>query len=206
MRKRKRSLFMRRKLDTNAVHLCFINCWRPEEGAKDPDFPGQKLSMLAYMPIPVDEACLCGSGKPFSKCCQRKPFWHPICRNPEIPGENQYSQIKMQSAIFTQVNGRLIHKRLVNDLRLHCTEDTFHRAFWLYWGEPAIKLHEGVLCFGDIELFRNETLQVAAMSDLRMRVILDFLREVCGDLLGEPEMVYDPIMLVDKRTGELIET
>jgi len=38
------------------------------------------------------------------------------------------------------------------------------------------------------------------MSDLRMRVLLDLLQEIAGDILGEPQMERDPVPAIDKRT------
>lgn len=193
-----------RQLDPEGGFLCMINCWRPDPEAADPEFPGLKLSMTTYMPVAADEPCLCGSGKTFGACCRRKPLWYPICPDPSYPEETTYSQVRLQSATFTDVKGAVIRERLMDDLRLCCTEDTDRRAFWIYWGEPAIQMREGILCFGDIELKDNRTLLITAMSDVRMRVLLDFVREVCGDVLGSPEMEYDPVTAIDKRTGESV--
>ena len=41
------------------------------------------------------------------------------------------------------------------------------------------------------------------MSDLRMRALLNLLREDCGDL-GRPKMKYDPVQVIDKRTGKSV--
>lgn len=51
-----------------------------------------------------------------------------------------------------------------------------------------------------MELKDNRTLLVTAMSDLRMRVLLDLLQEIAGDILGEPQMERDPVPAIDKRT------
>jgi hypothetical protein len=61
----------------------------------------------------------------------------------------------------------------------------------------------GILCFGDIELKQNRTLLVSALSDVRMRVLLDLLQEIAGDYLGKPEMSRDPALAIDKLSGEI---
>jgi hypothetical protein len=61
----------------------------------------------------------------------------------------------------------------------------------------------GILCFGDIELTQNRTLSVSAMSDLRMRVLLDLLQEIAGDYLSKPQMSRDPALAIDKLSGKI---
>jgi len=41
------------------------------------------------------------------------------------------------------------------------------------------------------------------LSALRMRILLELLREDCGDL-GRPKMKYDPVQVIDKRTGKSV--
>ncbi len=187
----------------NAGFLCFYTVWRPQAGAADPDAPGEKQQTMSYILRAPDQACLCGSGKPFGACCQPKRLWHPLCPNPGIPGEAGYSLLKPQSATFTNVAGAAVRAALMDDIRLRCTEDTPERAFWIYEGDVAIETPQGLMCFGDIELQHNHTLFITALSDLRMGILLELVREDCGDL-GRPKMKYDPLRLIDKRTGKSI--
>jgi hypothetical protein len=76
-------------------------------------------------------------------------------------------------------------------------------SFWLFWGDPPVQDQYGVLCFGDVELKDNTTLIVTAMSDLRMQMLLDLLHEIASDCLGSPQIRYDPVPLIDKKTGQL---
>jgi hypothetical protein len=75
----------------------------------------------------------------------------------------------------------------------------------LYWGDPALDDQYGTLCFGDIELKHNRTLLVTTLSDVRMRTLLDLLREIVADLVAAPKMHYDSAMVVDKRTGNNVQ-
>jgi hypothetical protein len=61
----------------------------------------------------------------------------------------------------------------------------------------------GILCFGDIELTQNRTLSVSAMSDVRMRVLLDLLQEIAGDYLGNSQISRDPALAIDKVSGKM---
>lgn len=190
-------------IDPDGGFLCFVTCWRPRAGEDDADTPGEKLQMSSYIPVAPDHVCLCGSGKTFGACCQPKRLWYPVCPNPGIPGEVGYSLLKVQSATFTNVDGASVRAALMDDLRLHCAEDTLERAFWIYEGAPFIQTPHGIMCFGDIELQHNHTLHITALSALRMRILLELLREDCGDL-GRPKMKYDPVQVIDKRTGKSV--
>ncbi len=190
-------------IDPDGGFLCFETYWRPQAGASDPEAPGEKLRMSSYIPVAPDHPCLCGSGKPFVLCCRPKRLWYIVCPNPGIPGEAGYSLLKVQSATFPSVDGTSVRRALMGDIRLRCTEDTPERAFWIHEGNPAIQTPYGIMCFGDIELQHHHTLFVTAMSDLRMRALLNLLREDCGDL-GRPRIKYEPVQVIDKRTGKSV--
>jgi hypothetical protein len=100
------------------------------------------------------------------------------------------------------VDGDVVRERLMADRRLHCTDDSLASSFWAYWGDPPIEEQYGIFCFGDVELGGNHILVVTAMSDLRMQALLGLLREITGDLLGEPRITYGDIPMIDKRTGK----
>jgi hypothetical protein len=76
-----------------------------------------------------------------------------------------------------------VYEFLQEDERLYCVEDTPQRAFWIYWGDPAFDLPYGTVCFGDFEWQENHTLLVTALSDVRMKVLLELLRPLNLDTL-----------------------
>ncbi len=187
------------QVDPETGYLCLVTYWHPgAEGA----LPGDKLSTSSYLSATPTQLCLCGSGKTFAQCCQRQRFWHPLCPNPGIPGEAGYSLVAPQKATFHRVAGDAIRATLNADGRFQVTEDTAARGFWIYQGYPQIETPYGYLCFGDLELLQGRTLVVTAMSDLRMQTMVDVLRELFGDTLGQPRITYDPVYGIDKRSGK----
>ncbi len=188
------------QIDPDRGFLCVTSHWRPDPEAPDPNMPGQKLSMTSYIPARPAQACLCGSGKLYRDCCQRQRLWRPICPNPDMQG---YGLIAPQAATFRQVDGQAIRERLTADVRLRCVDQSLQSSFWVFWGDPAVEDQYGILCFGDIELKQNRTLLVSAMSDVRMRVLLDLLQEIAGDYLSKPQMSRDPVLAIDKLSGKM---
>jgi hypothetical protein len=185
-------------VDPDGGFLCWTMHWLPNPKDPDPNMPGQKMSMISYIPVGPDEDCLCGSGKPYRACCQRPCLWRPICPNPGMQG---YSLLASQSATFHNVDGPVIRERLMADTRLRCVDESPDNSFWIFWGGPPVQDRHGILCFGDVALKQNHTLLVTAMSDLRMRVLLDLLQEIAGDYLGTPQMSRDPLVVIDKTAS-----
>ncbi len=183
-------------IDPDGGFLCLSSHWRPKPGDPNPEKPGEKLSMSSYIPALPADACLCGSGMSYGRCCRPKPDWQPVCPNPDGQG---YSLVKPQSATFHGVDGTAIQARLSGDARFRCVDDSRNNSFWILWGDPPVEDPYGILCLGDVELKKNRTLLVTAMSDLRMRVLLDLLTEIAGDLLSSPEMQYDRIPVIRKQ-------
>jgi len=175
--------------------------WRPDPEAADPEMPAQKLSMSSYIPVLPREKCLCGSGKRYRDCCQPKRLWHPVCPRPGGPGSG-FSLTGPQSARFRDVDGDAIRERLMADARLRCTDTSRASSFWILFGDPPVEEEYGILCFGDVELTRDRTLVVSAISDLRMQALLARLREIAGDLLGEPGVTYDEVPVIDRATNK----
>jgi hypothetical protein len=183
-------------IDPDGGFLCLTSHWRPKAGAPNPEMPGEKLSMSSYIPSSPTAACLCGSGRPYSRCCRPKPDWEPICPG---PGGQGYSLVKPQSATFRGVDGTAIRARLAADARFRCVDDSRKSSFWIFWGDPPVKDPYGTLCFGDVELKHNRTLLVSAMSDLRMQTLLGIVAEIAGDTLALPQMHYDPVPVIHKQ-------
>ena len=179
-------------LDPNGGVLSHMTCWRPRPGDPDPEYPGEKVFLTSYLPTGAEDLCPCGSGKQFGSCCQPLPYWRPVCPNPGMQG---YSLMHSQSARFTNIPGDEVYAFLQDDERLYCVEDTPHRVFWVYWGEPALDVSYGTLCFGDIELLGSHTLLVSALSDARMEVLLEIVRPLN---LGTPQMRRDPTPRLEK--------
>ncbi len=187
-------------IDPDSGFLCITTHWRPNPEDPDPEMPGQKLSMSSYIPALPEMDCLCGSGKPYRDCCQRQRLWRPVCPNPDMQG---YSLVTPQSATFRQIDGQAIRERLAADTRLRYVDKGFESSFWVFWGDPPVEDEYGILCFGDIELKKNRILIVSAMSDLRMRVLLDLLQEIAGDYLSQPRISRDPVLAIDKLSGKM---
>lgn len=185
-------------IDPDGGFLAVTTHWRPNPEDPDPDMPGQKMTMTSYIPVSPKEACLCGSGKRYGACCRRRRVWQPICPNPGMQG---YSLVVSQAATFSKVDGTAIRERLMADGRLRCVDKSFKSSFWLFWGDPMVEDQYGILCFGDVELKKNHTLLASAMSDLRMRLLLDLLQEIIGDYLSEPRMSQDPLLVLQKPSG-----
>jgi len=106
-----------------------------------------------------------------------------------------YSLVRPQSARFTNVPTKAVYEFLHDDERLYCVEDSPHRAFWTYWGDPALDIPQGTLCFGDIELLEGHTLLISALSDARMEVLLELVRPL---MLGTPQMQVDTVPRLEK--------
>jgi hypothetical protein len=181
-----------RRLDPNGGVLVSTTCWRPRPGDPNPEQPGEKISIVSYLPTNAEDLCPCGSGNQFGACCQPLPYWQLVCLNPGMQG---YSPLRSQSARFTTINADEVYEFLQEDERLYCVEDTPQRAFWIYWGDPAFDLPYGTVCFGDFELQENGTLLVTALSDVRMKVLLELLRPLN---LGTPQMQLDSFTHVEK--------
>jgi SEC-C motif len=183
-------------VDPDGGFLCLTCHWRPKLGAPDPEMPGEKLSMSSYIPSSPTDACLCGSGMPYSRCCRPKPDWEPVCPD---PGGQGYSLVKPQAATFRGVDGTAIRARLAADVRFRCVDDSRKSSFWIFWGDPPVEEPYGILCFGDVELKDNRTLVLSAMSDLRMQTLLGALAEIAGDTLGSPRMQRDRVPVIHKQ-------
>jgi len=106
-----------------------------------------------------------------------------------------YSLMRSQSARFTNISADAVYAFLQDDERLYCVEDSPDRAFWVYWGDPALDVPYGTLCFGDFELLENHTLLITALSDARMEVLLELVRPLN---LGTPQIQQEPIRHLDK--------
>jgi hypothetical protein len=186
------------KVDVNGGYMCLWSHWRPDPEQPNPDMPGLKQHTLTYLPHSTDEPCLCGSGKAFKACCQQEQYWWPICPDPEF---EDYSLLAPQSLTFRNIDGVALRERLMDDDRLNCTDDSPMQGFWSYWGDTIVETPGlGIVGFGDLELKHDHTLLVTALSDVRRQVILDFLKEVAGDLLGRPVHKYDSLEVFDKQT------
>ena len=185
------------RLDPNGGVLVHTTCWRPRSGDPNPEHPGEKVAMIIYHPTDAHEVCPCGSGKRFGSCCAPLPYWRPVCPN---PGKQGYSLVHGQSARFTDVPVDAVYAFLQDDERLYCTEDTPHRVFWTYWGNPAFDIPQGTLCFGDIELLESQTLLITALSDARMEVLLELVHPL---KLGTPQIQQDSFLRLEKPTRKV---
>jgi len=188
------------RINVNGGYLCLWSHWKPDPALPDPDMPGTQEDLLTYMPQTIEDLCLCGSGKPFGDCCKQEQYWWPLCPDPELEG---YSLLAPQTLTFRKIDGVALRKRLMDDDRLNCTEDGEKQAVWSYWGDTFLETPGyGTIGFAELELKNKHTLLVTVASDQRRQILLAFLKEVAGDLLGNPEHKYLSIEVFDKRMGK----
>jgi hypothetical protein len=185
-----------KKLNPNKGVLYLATYWRPRPDDPDPDMPGEKIQITSYLPLTDKDDCPCGSGKLYRVCCRRKSQWPLFCPNPGLTG---YSLLRPQTAIFTEIDGMTLGPKLMDEERLYCVENTLKRAFWLYWGTPALQAAYGMCSFGDLELIEAHTLIVTAMSDYRMQVMRNLLKSIAGDTLGNPQIERESVKHIPKR-------
>lgn len=63
-----------RSLDPSGGVLVITTYWRPRAGDPNPEQPGEKLSILSYLPTDADELCPCGSGNSFGGLLPTPPI------------------------------------------------------------------------------------------------------------------------------------
>src|SRR5947208_17113914 len=86
------------RLDPNGGVLVSATYWRPREGDSDPEHPGEKISMVSYLPKDAKDLCPCGSGKSFGACCRPLQYWRVVC---PTPGRQRVSLLRAPTALFT---------------------------------------------------------------------------------------------------------
>lgn len=190
-----------KQINPDGGFLNLVTYWRANPADPDPNRPGQKLSALLYLPVKPGESCLCGSGKAYRDCCRLKAEWIPVCPDPGGQGHNL---IAPQAVTFEKVDGPALRQRLTADLRLLCVDDDPQDSFWIFFGATPVKDQYGAICFGDIELKADQSLLVTAMNDIRMKLLLDTLKEIMGEMPVTPPVQYQPVQYFDKRTRKLL--
>src|SRR5947209_10724816 len=94
-------------LDPSGGVLVVTTYWRPRSGDPNPEQPGEKLSILSYLPTDADELCPCGSGNSFGACAS---LCH-IC--------DQFAQIQACRAIVWCIRNQLASRRSPPKLCTH---------------------------------------------------------------------------------------
>ena len=187
-------------LDPSGGVLVFAAYWRPQPSDTNPNQPGERAIIASYLATNAMDLCPCGSDRRFGACCQSLPYWQPVCPNPGM--HVGYSLLVPQSATFTNILGEEVCDFLQDDERLYCVEDTKQRMYWTYWGVPALKAPSGMVTFGDIELIKNRTLLINALSDVRINTLLDLISPLN---LGTPQIQREPIIRPEKSVRKLPE-
>jgi hypothetical protein len=187
-------------VDPDGGVLVLRTCWRPRPTHPAPDSIGEKLSILSYLPARAQEPCPCGSGRRFAGCCQPVPYWRLLCPDPDLKDERlRYRVITSYTATYPALSSAEeraeVRARLEADARLHTTSATRQQGFWVYWGDPALEVAEGILCFGDLELHRDHRLVLGALSERRRDVLLEVVRPLP---LGSPTWQREPRLVVPK--------
>jgi hypothetical protein len=180
------------RLDPGGGVLVYTAYWRPAPKDPDPEHPGEKASIVSYLPVAPKQRCPCGSGNLFETCCQPRPDWHPICPNPGMHG---YEPMDPQVALFSNVSIDVVYTFLQQNEQFYCVTDNKPHAFWILWGTPALQAPYGILCFGDLELQEDRTLLVTALSQKRMETLNELLQPLN---LGTPQIRHDPVAYVEK--------
>jgi len=180
-------------LDPNGGVLAYTLYWRPQSSSPNPNWPGEKVIISSYLPTDAKDLCRCGSEETFGACCQPLPYWQLVCPNPGI--QQGHSLFAPQSATFTNISSDEVYEFLQENVRVYRTLDTRRRTFWIYWGTPALETPHGILCFGDFELKKNRTLLMTALSDVRMKTLLDLISPLN---LGTPEIQRKPPLRLEK--------
>jgi hypothetical protein len=186
------------RLDPNRGVLVHTVCWRPRPGDPNPEFPGEKAHITTYHLTRDESLCPCGSGWRFDHCCQKLPYWQPVCLNPDMQG---YSLVQPISIRFTNIPADAIYTALQDDERLYCIEDTPQRVFWLYWGKPAFEIPQGTLSFGDIQLLEGHTLLISTLSNTRMQMLLELMHPF---KLGIPQIKREPPSRQEKPAQKVL--
>jgi SEC-C motif len=179
-------------LDPNGGVLVYTTYWRPEQGAPDPEHPGEKVNVVSYLPVAPKDPCPCGSGNLFQACCQPLSYWQPVCLNPGMQG---YQPMEPQVAHLSNIPPDAVYGFLQKDEQLYCVQDNKLHTFWILWGDPALETPYGILCFGDLELQEDHTLLVTALSKKRMGTLIDLLQPLN---LGTPQIQHDPVPHLEK--------
>ena len=184
-------------IDADGGFLCLTTRLHNDSNP-DAIIGARKLVRLVYIPVEPEEDCLCGSGRTYGDCCRQQPVWRSICLD---PGGKTYGFVAPRSATYHHVDSVAIRERLMADPRFLCVDDKPRCGFWIYLGRPAVGDEEGIHCFGDVELERDHTLTVSAMSDPRMDALNRILESLFGDSLGTPQIRQQPLpsLVKDRR-------
>ena len=108
--------------------------WQPDPDAPNPERPGRKAHISAFVHCSAGQPCLCGSGKPFQECCRPLPRWRIVCQD---YNNQTYSSMRAVTAIFRGIDGDYVEDQLDSDSRLRCVSEDPACRFWLYDGNPC---------------------------------------------------------------------
>ena len=185
-------------LDRTPGFRCATTYWQPNPADPHPEMPGRKVHVASFIPMLRDEACLCGSGKLFGKCCLSAPERTVLVPDPGEPG---YSPYVDQSARYEILDWGALVGHLMAETGLHCTDESRDRSFWVCFGDPPVDTEYGIVCYGDIEASDSNTLVVMALSDKRMHSLLDLVQGIAGECLGTPTIVRHVPPRIATRRG-----
>ncbi len=189
-----------RQINFDEGFLGMATDWQPNPTDPEPNRPGKRLSTAFYLPVKPRAACLCGSGRAFGKCCRLERYWYPMAMNPD--GQS-YSRYAPQSATFEIADSATLARQLAADLRLLGQDENPDDGFWIFFGENPVRGPRGTLCLGDLSLKQGK-LVASALTKIRLEALLDVIRDVTDNKLGEPEIKYEPLQFIDKRTRQTL--
>jgi hypothetical protein len=169
--------------------------WRPKQNDRNPNHPGEKVSISMFRPCEPEASCYCGSGRAFQDCCRTQDKWPVVTPD---PGGMSFSQSQAHSSVYPIREVAKLRQAFMADPRLQCIVDgPVAEGFWLFVDDPPIETTYGRLNFADLEI-KGSRLLVTAMSAKRHEIVQKFLAELAASFLGTAFVKNDPPRFLDK--------
>jgi len=169
--------------------------WRSKQDDRNPNRPGEKISISMFRLCEPEASCYCGSGRAFQGCCRNREKWPVV--SPD-PGGMSFSQLQAHSSVYPIREVAKLRQAFMTDPRLQCIIDgPGEGGFWLFVDNPPIEITYGRLNFADLEI-KDGRLLVTAMSARRHEVVQKLLAEMAANFLGTASVKIDPPHFLDK--------
>lgn len=177
--------------------------WRPKHGDRNPNRPGEKVSISIFRPCEPEASCHCGSGRTFQSCCQNRKKWPLVTPD---PGGMSFSQSQAHSSVYPIREIAKLRKVLMADQRLQCVvAGPGKDGFWLFVDDPPIETTYGRLNFADLEI-KDSRLLVTAMSAKRHEIVQKLLAEIAENFLGTAAVkIHPPHVFAKPACPQLME-
>src|SRR3989338_1653635 len=145
----------------------------------------QRMSVSSVLEVEPSKRCICGSGKPLKECC----FTHVKYRRPFVANldYDTYSLYDPKEVKIDIPKGFPEAVKLFKeDRRFFCTDETWKRAFFVFYGTSIFSDKElGAVVFGTLEVkkggFGSTIIEVGTLSTNRMEALLHAVKENIGE-------------------------